>query len=138
MVMSFGAMTTRWRGLRPVQNVLARLIAVTLGLLALAWLPRPHTVCPLLMLTGVPCPFCGGTHAGVDLGQGHPAAALRASPLAVCGGVVMIILPVLRTTSLAERWRQLPAKTRSTVSIIGIVAALAVSEVWQLGRFGLL
>jgi len=138
MVMSFGAMTTRWRGLRPVQNVLARLIAVTLGLLALAWLPRPHTVCPLLMLTGVPCPFCGGTHAGVDLGQGHPAAALRASPLAVCGAVVMIILPVLRTTSLAERWRQLPAKTRSTVSIIGIVAALAVSEVWQLGRFGLL
>ena len=138
MVMSFGAMTTRWRGLRPVQNVLARLIAVTLGLLALAWLPRPHTVCPFLMLTGVPCPFCGGTHAGVDLGQGHPAAALRASPLAVCGAVVMIILPVLRTTSLAERWRQLPAKTRSTVSIIGIVAALAVSEVWQLGRFGLL
>ncbi|HYK29907.1 MAG TPA: DUF2752 domain-containing protein [Streptosporangiaceae bacterium] len=131
-------MTTRWRGLRPMQNVLARLTAVTLGLLALAWLPRPHTVCPLLMLTGVPCPFCGGTHAGVDLGQGHPAAALRASPLAVCGAVVMIILPVLRTTSLAERWRQLPAKTRSTVSIIGIVAALAVSEVWQLGRFGLL
>jgi hypothetical protein len=138
MVMSFGAMTAWWRGLRPVQNAFARLTAITLGLLALAWLPRPPTVCPLLMLTGVPCPFCGGTHAGIDLGQGNPVAALRASPLAVCGAAAVIILPVLRTTGLAERWRQLPAKTRSTVSVIGILAALAVSEVWQLGRFGLL
>jgi hypothetical protein len=138
MVMPFDAMTARWHGLRPVQNALARLTAITLGLLWLAWLPRPHTVCPLLMLTGVPCPFCGGTHAGIDLARGHPAAALRASPLAVCGAVAVIILPVLRTTSLAVRWRQLPAKTRSTVSIVGIVAGLAASEVWQLGRFGLL
>jgi hypothetical protein len=138
MVMSFDAMTARWHGLRPVQNALARLTAITLGLLWLAWLPRPHTVCPLLMLTGVPCPFCGGTHAGIDLGHGHPAAALRASPLAVSGAVAVIILPVLRTTSLAGRWRELPAKTRNIVSIIGIVAAIAASEVWQLGRFGLL
>ena len=136
--MSFGAMTARWRGLRPVENALARLTAITLGLLWLAWLPRPHTVCPLLMLTGVPCPFCGGTHAAIDLGRGHPAAALRASPLAVCGAVAVIILPVLRTTGLAGRWRQFPSKTRSTVSIIGIFVALAASEVWQLGRFGLL
>ena len=138
VAMSSGVLTARWRGLHPMQNVVARLTAVTLGLLALAWLPRPHTVCPLLLLTGIPCPFCGGTHAGIDLGQGHPAAAFRASPLAVCGAVALIILPVLRTTSLAERWRQLPAKKRSTIAIIGIIAALAASEVWQLGRFGLL
>jgi hypothetical protein len=138
MVMSFGALTARWRGLSPVQNSLARLTAITLGLLWLAWLPRPHTVCPLLMLTGIPCPFCGGTHAGIDLGRGHPVAALRASPLAVFGAVAVIILPILRTTSLAGRWQQLPAKTRSIVATICIVAALAASEVWQLGRFGLL
>jgi len=63
---------------------------------------------------------------------------LRASPLAVCGAVAVIALPMLRKTTLAERWRQLPAKTRNTASITGIVAALAVSEVWQLVRFGLL
>jgi len=117
---------------------MARLAAITAGLLWLAWLPRPHTVCPLLMLTGIPCPFCGGTHAGIDLGRGDPVAALRASPLAVFGAVAVIILPVLRTTGAAARWRQLPAKTRSIVSIVGIFAALAASEVWQLGRFGLL
>jgi len=129
---------TAWRRLSPGYNALARLIAISLGLLWLAWLPRPHTICPFLMLTGIPCPFCGGTHAGIDLGRGHPIAALRASPLAVCGAVVVVILPILRTTSLAARWRQLPAKTRNTVAITAIVAALAASEVWQLVRFGLL
>jgi hypothetical protein len=138
MVMAFSVMTARWRTLSPGRNTVARLTAVTGGLLALAWLPRPHTICPFLMLTGIPCPFCSGTHAGIDLGRGHPAAALRASPLAVSGAVAVIILPVLRTTRLAERWRQLPTKTRNTVAIAGIVASLAASEVWQLVRFGLL
>jgi len=138
MVMAFGVMTARWRSLSPGYNALARLTAVASGLLALAWLPRPHTICPLLMLTGIPCPFCGGTHAGIDLGRGHPVAALRASPLAVCGAVALIILPVLRATGLAEQWRQLPMKGRNTVAITGIVATLAASEVWQLARFGLL
>ncbi len=138
MVMAFSGMTAWWRELSPGHNSLARLTAVASGLLALAWLPMPHTVCPLRMLTGLPCPFCGGTHAGIDLGRGHPVAALRASPLAVCGAIVVVTLPMLRRTGLAERWRQLPAKTRNTAAITGIVAALAVSEVWQLARFGLL
>ena len=136
--MAFSSMTAWWRGLSPGHNALARLTAIASSLLVLAWLPMPHTVCPLRMLTGLPCPFCGGTHAGIDLGRGHPVAALRASPLAVCGAVAVITLPMLRKTRLAERWRHLPTKTRNTTAIAGIVAALAVSEVWQLARFGLL
>lgn len=138
MVMAFGGMTAWWRGLSPWHNAMVRLTAVASGLLMLAWLPMPHTVCPFRMLTGLPCPFCGGTHAGIDLGRGHPIAALRASPLAVCGAIAVITLPMLRKTGLARRWRQLPAKTRNTAATTGIVAALAVSEIWQLARFGLL
>lgn len=131
-------LAARWRRLSPGRNAAARLAAVASGLLVLAWLPMPHTVCPFRMLTGIPCPFCGGTHAGIDLGRGHPLAALRASPLAVCGAVAIIILPLLRATGLAERWRQLPAKSRTVTATTGILAALAVSEVWQLARFGFL
>jgi hypothetical protein len=138
MVVPFGGGMVRQPGLAPVQNAIARLTATTCGLLALAWLPMPHTICPLRMLTGVPCPFCGGTHAGIDLGRGHPVAALRASPLAVCGAAAVITLPILRKTGLAEQWRQLPTKTRNILAVTGIVAALAFSEIWQLARFGLL
>jgi hypothetical protein len=136
--MALCGVTAWWRGLSPGRNAVARLAAVASGLLVLAWLPVPHAVCPFRVLTGLPCPFCGGTHAGIDLGRGHPVAALRASPLAVGGAVAVITLPVLRKTSLAERWRQLPARTRNAAAIAGIVAALAVSEAWQLARFGLL
>lgn len=138
MVMASGAVAAWWRGLSPGRNTLARLTAVATGLLALAWLPRPHTICPLLMLTGVPCPFCGGTHAGIDLGHGHPVAALRASPLAVIGAAALILLPVLRRTALAQRWRMLPPRARNALAVAGIVTALAISEVWQLARFGVL
>jgi uncharacterized protein DUF2752 len=136
MLMALGQMTTWWRGLSPGHNVAARFTAVSLSLLALGWLPMPHTVCPFLMVTGYPCPFCGGTHAGVDLGQGHPLAALRASPLAVSGAVALVALPALRRTPLAQRWRELPAKRRNLLSTFAIVFALVISEIWQLVRFG--
>jgi hypothetical protein len=136
MLIALGQMTARWRGLSAGRNVAARFTAMSLSLLALAWLPMPHTICPFLMVTGYPCPFCGGTHAGVDLGRGHPLAALRASPLAVSGAAVLVALPVLRRTPLAERWRELPARRRNLVSIFGIVTALVISEIWQLARFG--
>lgn len=136
MLMALGQTSAWWRGLSPGHNVAARFTAMSLSLLVLAWLPMPHTICPFLMVTGYPCPFCGGTHAGVDLGRGHPLAALRASPLAVSGAVALVALPVLRRTPLAQRWRDLPARRRSLLSAFGIVSALVISEIWQLARFG--
>src|SRR5260370_8186196 len=118
MVMSFAAMTARWRGLRPVQNALARLTAITLGLLWLAWLPRPHTVCPLLMLTGVPCPFCGGTHAGIDLGRGPPAPAFPSSPPPSAGPLAAINLPVLRPPTPPRPSPDSPPTTPPTLLLI--------------------
>jgi hypothetical protein len=136
MLMALGQTTAWWRELSPGHNVAARFTATSLSLLALAHLPMPHTICPFLMVTGYPCPFCGGTHAGIDLGRGHPLAALRASPLAVSGAMVLVALPVLRRTPLAHRWRELSARRRNLLSTFGIVSALAISEIWQLARFG--
>jgi len=136
MLMTLGQMPSRWRGLAPGHNVAARFTAMSLSLLALAHLPMPHTICPFLMVTGYPCPFCGGTHAGIDLGRGHPLTALRASPLAVSGAAVLVALPFLRRTPLAKRWRELPARRRNVMATFGIVSALAISEIWQLVRFG--
>lgn len=36
----------------------------------------PFLSCPLLALTGLDCPFCGGTRATIQLAQGDVAAAL--------------------------------------------------------------
>jgi hypothetical protein len=122
-------------------NASTRLVAVSVSVLFLASLRipgRPPTLCLLRATTGIPCPFCGGTTAGVDLGHGDPVAALRASPLAVIGGVLFVLTPVIRRSQLAKRWHTLPFRRRLVITTAAIIAALAISEAWQLARFGLL
>lgn len=87
---------------------------------------RPPTLCTLRALTGVPCPFCGGTTAAAAIGHGHLLAALRASPLAVLGAPVVAALPM---------WR---GRLPRGLAVGALTLALALSEMWQLARFSLI
>jgi hypothetical protein len=94
--------------------------------------------CPLLTLTGVPCPFCGMTTATVALVHGDWAAAAAASPLAYLAALLAVVtMPVLvaRATGLAASPRPWSAATRRrTAWVTGFVVAL--SWIFQLHRFG--
>jgi hypothetical protein len=103
------------------------LIAVVLGAVHLR--RRPATVCLLRALTGIPCPFCGGTTAAVDLGHTDVSAALRASPLATG---LLTLGPALGAVKPPTWW----SVRRYRWLIIG--AILVVSEGWQLVRFGII
>ncbi|MDX6197100.1 MAG: hypothetical protein QOJ79_251 [Actinomycetota bacterium] len=84
-------------------------------------------MCTLRALTGIPCPFCGGTTAAVHVGRADLPGALRASPLAVLAAVAAVTLPLARA-----RIASLPRRV-----VLGSVAAsLLASELWQLHRFG--
>jgi hypothetical protein len=86
---------------------------------------RPTTLCALRAFTGVPCPFCGGTTAGVRLGHGDLLGALRASPLAVIGALGFVLEPFGLPSLGRYKWL--------VISLAGLAA-----ELWQLGRYGLL
>ncbi|MDQ1463516.1 MAG: hypothetical protein QOC73_457 [Actinomycetota bacterium] len=103
------------------------LLAVAVLLASVHLRTRPSTVCLLRGLTGIPCPFCGGTTAAVHVGNADMADALRASPLAVLGAPVVAAWPLLQ-----ERLARLPSHAR----LGGLLVALAASELWQLHRFG--
>lgn len=103
--------------------------ALTVGLASLHLRHRPATVCVLRAVTGIPCPFCGGTTAAVDLGHGELAGALRASPLAIG---VLAFWPLAGRIPAPRWWQHRPARWLA----VGIV--LSVAEVWQLARFGLI
>lgn len=123
------ALRTRPAG--PAAQVAARaagLVAVALVLASLVLPWRPPTLCFLRSLTGVPCPFCGGTTAMVRLGEGRPLAALAASPLTVLGAPVLVAWPLLRDR--AGRWW---AGGRPA-AWAWVVAVLAASWAWQLAR----
>jgi len=84
----------------------------------------PGVLCPLRRLTGVPCPVCGSTTVFMELGAGHPGAAIAANPVTVLVG----------NGAVGGWWWRQPARRRNTV--IGVAAA--VSWLWQLHRFGFL
>jgi Protein of unknown function (DUF2752) len=95
---------------------------------------RPHTVCPLRALTGIPCPFCGGTTAAVDVGRGDLGGALVASPLAVLGALLLVLAATPWGRRAVRSWRAQPSTSRLLLG----GAVLVLSECWQLTRFGLL
>ncbi len=104
-------------------------VALVVVLLAAVHIRRPATFCLLRATTGVPCPFCGGTTAAVDLGRGRMSAAVAASPLAVA---MLFGWPVVEVVRRPGWWRQ------GRVRVALVLGVLAVAEVWQLHRFGLI
>lgn len=90
----------------------------------------PGILCPVRALTGVPCPFCGGTTVFMELGAAHPARALAANPVVLAGAIGLATAPL----GSGRRWWAINPRTR--VWILGVVVGL--SWVWQLARFGFL
>jgi len=88
---------------------------------------RPASLCVLRTLTGVPCPFCGGTTAAARLGDGDLRGSLAASPLALPMLVAWPLLGLVPT----PRWAA-SRRVRWTAVFVVLVAA----ELWQLARFG--
>jgi hypothetical protein len=112
--------------------VAQRYAAVALVAIVLAALHirhRPTTVCLFRAITGIPCPFCGGTTAAVHLGHGDLRGALAASPLAVG----LLLTGPLLTALRPPRWWQVKTNRWLVIS-----ALLVASEIWQLARFGII
>jgi Protein of unknown function (DUF2752) len=90
----------------------------------------PGILCPVRALTGVPCPFCGGTTVFMEMGAAHPVRALAANPVVLTGAVGLATAPL----GSGRRWWAFNPRTRAWI----IGAAVALSWLWQLARFGLL
>jgi len=121
---------------RPAPALATRLVAryafvtvAAVGLAALHLRQRPATLCLLRSVTGVPCPFCGGTTATVDLAHGDLRSSLAASPIAL---PMLLAWPLLGVVRSPRWWR--PRHVRWTTILVVVVGA----EIWQLARFGVL
>ncbi|MFD0563570.1 DUF2752 domain-containing protein [Kitasatospora saccharophila] len=90
----------------------------------------PGVLCPLRLLTGVPCPLCGSTTVFVEAGHGRWGAALLANPVTALTAVALVCGPF----GPGRRWRSLSYAGRNVL----VGAALVVAWVWELARLGLL
>ena len=117
---------------RRAARVAGRYVALGVGAVVLGAVHlrhRPATMCPFRALTGLPCPFCGGTTAACRLGHGDIRGALAASPLGVA---LLLAWPLVGSVS-PPRWWQ-----RRRLRILVIALVLVASEMWQLVRFGVI
>lgn len=123
-----GVMALRHRAAVTASGRVALMVAAALTVALVHRMKDPGVLCPARLLTGVPCPFCGGTTVFIELGSGHPVRALAANPLVFLGAFGLAVAPL----GPGARWWALTSRAR--VLILG--AAIAGSEVWQLARFG--
>lgn len=107
----------------PLQVGSALLVA---GVALLPLVPaHPGVICPLRLLTGVPCPLCGMTTSVTAVGRGRVGEALAANP----AGVIAVIGAVL-VLALRPRRLRFPAWA--------LAATIAGMWIFQLDRFSVL
>ncbi|HET7380687.1 MAG TPA: DUF2752 domain-containing protein [Gaiellales bacterium] len=91
--------------------------------------------CPFFLLTGHPCPFCGGTRSFAYMWQGDLADAVRLYPL----GPAFFVGSLLGTAGLASgaitgrTWSVNLTSAQWKLLSVGAASALAVS--WALKWF---
>ena len=87
--------------------------------------PATGPICPLLAITGLPCPFCGMTRATFALGAGDLPRALALHPLAPL--VLMCVLVAMVSIAAGrDRWlRKSPARVLGAIGIVWAVKLVA-------------
>lgn len=128
----------RWRPATREERQLAWLwAAAALSAIALRpfWLLIAPILpaCPLRTLTGVPCPTCGSTRAGLSLAQGDPLGALHLNPLATLAGIGFVLGGVVAPAwiGLVRRVPDLPSRWPVGLRVAAL-AAIVANWVWLL------
>lgn len=94
-------------------------------------------LCPVRLLTGYPCPGCGGTRAmgAICLGDFERAWQLNPITFFVC---LIVVTWALQITSLNTLVRKTSSKLRSqslTVQVLSIICLYAVAWMAAIARF---
>jgi hypothetical protein len=86
---------------------------------------RHFTICLLKNLTGLPCPFCGGTRAASTLLQGHLAAAFALNP-----GAVLLMLFALPGYLVYDKLLRPRGWEKKLSRVFWVLALLALAANW--------
>ena len=116
----------------------AAMLAVVAAPLAPA-LARLLPACAFHALTGVPCPACGSTRAGLALLAGDPLAAFALNPLFTLGllavGAFAVVAPVwLAAGGAVPRFAAAPVGGMPRALRLAAFAALGAQWAWLVVR----
>ncbi len=117
-----------------------RQASLALGVAALGagylWQTDPHQPgqlllpCPFRLLTGLLCPFCGGTRLAYDLMHGDVVTAFHDNAALLVLGVPALAYVLVRWLVAGVRGRHLPLKLTAR----GNAVVLGTAAVWMVAR----
>lgn len=108
----------------PATDRIADAGLATAGIGAAAVAARALSVplpCPLLALSGIPCPGCGLTRLADGLAHGHVLDAVTADPIGVA---VLVVLATLAALALARRVTPTVRMPRPATKVPALLLAL--------------
>ncbi|NHN55537.1 DUF2752 domain-containing protein [Calidifontibacter sp. DB0510] len=122
---------TRRGLLLPIAGIGAALLAA--AVVPVSTMSSGPTTCPMLLLTGLPCPLCGATRSWTMLLHGNAADAMRLNPTAPLVMLLAIVVEVFLvrqfvTGARLPRWvsRGLFPAVVAVVAVYGITRAVLV------------
>jgi len=101
---------------------------------------RQLPVCFFRLWTGIPCPVCGATHAGLELSRGYLLGALWANPFFTFVYLAMIVVGINTLTGLVmkKKWYIELSEREAKWMRVLILAALPLNWIFLiLQRFNL-
>lgn len=107
--------------------------------LGLSWAGLPAWSCPILAVTGVPCPGCGLTHATMQLLRGDVIPSLQTHAfapillLALLFMLAVFVLPKKTRSSLTSMIRKLETQSGATSFLLS-----ALVLYWMIRLMGIL
>ena len=111
----------RWPlAVRWVAAVVAVCVIAAISPWVLDLLRHTPVLCPLRVLTGLPCPGCGTTRAVFELGSGRPITSLLLNPL---GAFVWFYFLASLARWVGVLTRPAFEKARETLAAYGVAAA---------------
>ena len=110
--------------LRPLRWLVVGCLGLAVVGMALPFSPIPP--CPMLTITGVPCPLCGMTRSARSLLHLDLSASLRYQPFGLaafmCGVIILALWAIPRTRAVSV--------VRIPVAVV--IAVVAVSWIWNI------
>jgi hypothetical protein len=98
------------------------------------------TVCPIKLITKMPCPSCGATRAIAAIFEGHFVRALNTNPIGyvilsvICFAQILMIIDLIRRSQvLYNFYRSIDLWLSQRMGLtIGIFALLLVNWIWNI------
>lgn len=130
---------------RMVYRMLWALCAASYLWLSWQWLKPPTgispTVCPVKLVSGVPCPACGTTRSMLAVLSGHLAEALWINPLGFLAAAMVALLPfwlvwdaLTGEKSLFLAYRRAETQIQQPVVAVTLAVLIICNWIWNIHK----